>query len=258
MLSANEILEGQRRIYSGSFYNVNRWRWFFRDDCRYRRRRLKAVFKEIDFDPNGKRIFDVGFGTGDLLLSFPETCSLYGAELSAEAVEAIKNEPGIKKYPYSSFEVIPHSGETPLPANKVDVVITSHVLEHVPDENAFLDRLCEALVPGGIMINFVPIESEGFDPKHIRTYTAESLALAMSFAGLEIIHAESNYHICSGPLKWLDHPARHNWAHGSWLEGVRHFMLSPVPFELTRGIEKMLAALGVSPSQAMVIGRKKK
>ncbi|RJO65073.1 MAG: class I SAM-dependent methyltransferase [Myxococcales bacterium] len=250
------VLEAQRKIYSGGFYLSKRWRWIFRDDCRYRRRRLAEVLDEIGYDPRERRVFDVGFGTGDLLFTFPESCTLMGVELSPEAVEAMLGEPRVKRYAGRWFEVVPENGETPLPPRPVDAVITSHVLEHVPDDRAFLDRLASALKPGGLMINFVPVETAGFDPKHIRTYTSESLADLMASAGLELVHAESNYHICCGPLKWLDHPARHNWSALSWLEGLRHVILSPIPYRVTRLVERMLAAMGVAPNQALVIGRK--
>jgi hypothetical protein len=136
------------------------------------------------------------------------------------------------------------------------MVLTSHVLEHVPDDHLFLKHLVSALKPGGLMINFVPVETPDFDAKHVRTYTAESLAQRMTEAGLDLIYAEANYHVNVGPLKWLDHPARHNWKHLGWLEGVRHILLSPIPYGVTRMAERALKRARAMPNQALVVGRK--
>jgi len=251
-----QTLDEQRTIYSGGFYLRNRWRWHFRDDCRYRRRRLQEVLDELAVDREGRRVFDVGFGTGDLLFTFPPSCTLMGAELSAEAVDGILGDPLLQRYAGHWFSPVARDGEVPFPDQPVDMVITSHVLEHVPDDLRFLERLASTLEQGGLMINFVPIEPEGFDPKHIRTYTAGSLAALMSSLGLEIVHLESNYHICFGPFKWMDHPVRHGWPILQWLEGLRHAILSPIPYGLTRKVEVLLSKLGLPPNQALVIGRK--
>ncbi len=44
-----------------------------------------------------------------------------------------------------------------LPDDSLDVVLTSHVLEHVPDTDAALDELYRVLKPGGTVILLVPV-----------------------------------------------------------------------------------------------------
>jgi hypothetical protein len=44
-----------------------------------------------------------------------------------------------------------------LPDESLDVVLTSHVLEHVPDTAAALDELHRVLVPGGSLVLLVPV-----------------------------------------------------------------------------------------------------
>lgn len=249
-------IDHQRSLYHKGFYSRNRWRWVWRDDCRYRRRRLWEVLNGLKFNPEHGRILDVGFGTGDLLFTFPLSCSLLGVELSPDAVEAISADPRLTSYHAWHFEVALPDGSIPLPTTPVDLVLTSHVLEHVPDDTLFLRGLAGALKPGGLMVNFVPVEPEGFDPKHVRTYDANLLARRMEDAGLEILHSEHNYHINAGPMRWLDHPARHEWPLLTSLEGVRHALLSPIPYELTRRMEEVLRELGSSPMQALVVGRR--
>ena len=253
--STNGDLDHQRRLYERGFYSRNRWRWVWRDDCRYRRRRLKEVLKELDFDPKHKRILDVGFGTGDLLFTFPLSCTLLGVELSPDAVWAIEADSRIRAYRGHDFQVAHSDGTPPLPDEPVDLILTSHVLEHVPDDIEFLKHLARGLKPGGLMVNFVPVEPEGFDPKHVRTYTADSLARKMESVGMRLVHCEHNYHINTAPMRWLDHPARFEWPVLSALEGLRHVILTPIPYEITRKAEEVLAELGASPMQALVVGR---
>ena len=51
-------------------------------------------------------------------------------------------------------------GDLPLHDGEIDVVITSHVLEHIPDDRRAMAELARVLRPGGTAIVMVP-----FDPK---------------------------------------------------------------------------------------------
>ena len=250
-------LQEQRSIYSRGFYARNRWRWHFRDDCRYRRRRLREILQLLNFDREDRRIYDVGFGTGDLLLDFPRSCFLMGAELSQDTITGICSDPRLAGYRGHWFGVVEDGNTPPFPDGPLaDLIITSHVLEHVPDDSAFIANLAKCLKPGGLMIHFVPVEPAGFDPKHIRTYGERSLSKLVSSSGLEVIFAESNYHANCGPLRWLDHPARHSWPILKFLEGVRHFLLTPIPYRLVRSFEALLSRIGGLPNQAVVVASK--
>ncbi len=92
------ILLQQKRQYEGSFYRKTRWRWVFRDDCRYRWNRLLEFLGQVGFGLHQKTVYDIGFGTGDLLYLFPTSCRLMGVELSADAVEAIEQDPRLAAY----------------------------------------------------------------------------------------------------------------------------------------------------------------
>ena len=51
-------------------------------------------------------------------------------------------------------------GDLPLRDGEIDVVITSHVLEHIPDDRRAMAELARVMRPGGTAIVMVP-----FDPK---------------------------------------------------------------------------------------------
>jgi SAM-dependent methyltransferase len=249
------ILLRQKRQYGGSFYRTNRWRWAFRDDCRYRWNRLLEFLAQIGFGIHSRTVYDVGFGTGDLLFLFPTSCRLMGTELSEEAVAAIQVDSRLEPYTDHWFEPVGADGVLPAPPHRPDIVLASHVLEHVPDDRRFLQQALEGCAPGCLVVSFVPLEPPGFDPKHIRTYTLDSLSSLMRSLDLEILHLEANYHICSGPFQWLDYPARHNWPVLQCLEGVRNLAMTLVPYRTTRAIEELLQQCNVSGKQAMVVAR---
>jgi len=249
-------LDRQKTLYEGGFYADCRWRWAFRDDCRYRRRRLAEVLQQLEISASGKTIFEVGFGTGDLLFHFPTNCTLMGVELSQDAVRAIQEDRRIRYYRNTWFRPLPPDGSLPDLPSEAELAIASHVLEHVPDDEKLAADLARRLAPGGHLVAFVPMEPPGFDPKHLRTYDPASLSALMTRVGLEVVHLEANYHVCSGPFRWMDRPARHSWPALTWLEGVRNVLLTVIPYHTTRGIEEVLVQAGVKGSQALVVARK--
>jgi SAM-dependent methyltransferase len=250
------ILSQQEDLYDGQFYHANRWRWVFRDDCRYRKNRLLEVLTQLGFSCDEARIFELGFGSGDLLFQFPTSCTLMGVELSKAAVQAISADPRLDRYHGKWFQPLAEDGSVPAPPRRADLVLASHVLEHVPDDKRTVSQLVSVARKGGLVAIFVPIETEGYDPKHVRTYTVDSLKSLMAGEGLKIVHAEDNYHIRSGPMKLLDHPARHDWPILKSLEGLRDLALTLFPYAATRGVEELLQHAGITGTQAMVIGKR--
>ena len=100
------IVEEQRRLYEGDFYRKNRWRWLFRDDCRYRWHRLRDILQQIGFPMHRRNVLEVGFGSADLLLRFPSSCRLMGLELSRAAVEAVQGDQRLAAYRDHWFETM--------------------------------------------------------------------------------------------------------------------------------------------------------
>ncbi len=254
--SLRDIFLQQKDLYEGEFYQTNRWRWVFRDDCRYRKNRLLEVLGQLGFSCDDARIFELGFGAGDLLFQFPTACTLMGVELSEAAVQAISADPRLDRYHGEWFRPLAPDGSVPAPPRRADLVLASHVLEHVPDDKRTVGQLVSVTRKGGLVAIFVPIETEGYDPKHVRTYTVGALTELMAGEGLKIIHAEDNYHIRSGPMKLLDHPARHDWPVFKSVEGLRDLALTLLPYAATRGVEELLQHAGISGTQAMVIGKR--
>lgn len=134
----------------------------------------------------GLRVFDQGFGLGLMLFCFDRSSRLAGLELSRSAVEAAKAE--AETLGFAEADLRQFEPGCPLPPEWhgcFDVVISSHVLEHIADAEGVLRTLVPLLRPGGTACLAVPInEVPGEDLNHFYFFTPASLASLASRAGL--------------------------------------------------------------------------
>lgn len=107
-------------------------------------------------------VIDFGCGSGGFLHNIMDIASsVAGIELEREKREFLKNE-GITCY--ESIDV--------LPDEKFDVITLFHVLEHLPDPVAILDKLKSHLNDGGKII----IETPNADDALLSLYDSEEFA----------------------------------------------------------------------------------
>jgi 2-polyprenyl-3-methyl-5-hydroxy-6-metoxy-1,4-benzoquinol methylase len=105
--------------------------------------------------PRGSRILDLGYGDGlvfDSLLNFAETndCSVSMIEGSGKLVEqAQKHANGRAKVEQSFFETYTSD-------RKFDVILASHVLEHVDDPVELLKHMASICNKGAKIVGLVP------------------------------------------------------------------------------------------------------
>ncbi len=152
------------------------------------------------------RVLDYGCGWGSLLLSLGSGFSLAGYDLVGEATSNLARTMRALGRPFEAATVDAHGA---LSAGDFDLVIASHVLEHVVDDEALLRSLRAALKPGGLLLVNVPINELVPDPKHVRSYDAQQLERKLAGAGFEIVSlAEQDRvsgwlirHEAEGPLR---------------------------------------------------------
>jgi len=95
------------------------------------------------------QILEVGCGTGWLAAELSAHGRVKALDLSAAAVAVAR-----ARYPNIQFLALDASA-TPLPPGN-DLVVASEVIEHVEEQPAFVERLVDAVVPGGYVLLTTP------------------------------------------------------------------------------------------------------
>lgn len=158
----------------------------------------------LDALANGRRLLDVGVGTGLFLhLARTHGFEVTGVELCPDVAAKAQRE----------FDMPVHVGEfasAALPGG-YDVITMGDVLEHSRDPRAFLVRARELLVPGGVLFVAVPnhrslpfmtvdllgrIPGGGgfadrlYVPYHLTYFTPTSLVRLVTEVGFDVLHRE--------------------------------------------------------------------
>ena len=114
-------------------------------------------------------IFDYGFGAGTFFRHCPRDSRLFGVEMDAENVAAVRAMLAARGVPADLQTIdIDRWQEHPLLARQYDVILCSHVLEHLPDPANFLKRMRACLHAGGSFIGLVPINERVMEPRHVQ------------------------------------------------------------------------------------------
>lgn len=92
-------------------------------------------------------------------------------------------------------------GAVGLPDSEADVVLSTQVLEHVPDPHAYLCEAWRLLKPGGSLI----LSTHGLfkyhpDPTDYWRWTESGLALQLQRAGFEVVRSKRDFGLMSAGL----------------------------------------------------------
>lgn len=254
----NTMILSQSDRYAAFYQGWQGLRRAVRYDIRYRQKRLHEVLNKLNIQTTYKRVMDVGFGNGDLLASFSKSCDLTGVDVSISAVENARNDPRFKKYASSTFVKADKDNFGDLPQKIFDIVISSHVLEHLPDDQLALERINQRIAPGGYLAVFVPLEEPDYIPFHVRSYSLQTIVQRIYNAGFEVRHAEANLCVNGHIWKVITIPSRKQWPYvGPVIDAIRLTTLSSMPYPLLKLVDRTLFSLGIGARQALVIARKK-
>lgn len=251
------VVLAQSDRYQDFYSNWAAFRQLFRFDVRYRCELLQAVLQEEGHDVAGKRVLDVGFGSGAMLATFPKSCTITGAEISSSAVAKARANPELCSFAGAEFFAVDENDPTDLPAGPFDIVLSSHTLEHVRDDRVALQTMYNRLVPGGLLVVFVPIEEPDYIPFHVRNYSLQSIIARVREVGFEVERAEGSMSVNGHIWKVLTIPSRRQWPVMSKVaDALRLTTLSAVPLPLLSRLDKLLFNVGVGPRQALVLARR--
>lgn len=146
----------------------------------------------------GARVFDYGFGAGGFFLACPTSASLFGVELdpmaTAETAEALCAQ-GFAHVDLRPLDV-ERWRENGLLKLRYDVVICSHVLEHLEHPVELLAALGKCLSPAGLLLVLLPIHERRRDPHHVHEVTPELALGWCREAGLAVARRFDSDHAC--------------------------------------------------------------
>ena len=159
------------------------------------RLRSRAFFDLADEliprDPDRVRALEVGCGAGTLMVRLQRGgWNIEGVERDPVAVDVARPRTRCAIWEGDFFEIA-------LPQRQYDLVVLSHVLEHVPDPIRALKRIKDLLAPDGRVVLFYPnpdsLGARTFGsgwfhwdpPRHLVLPTLRSLAMAAEQAGLK-------------------------------------------------------------------------
>jgi SAM-dependent methyltransferase len=136
--------------------------------------------------PAGLRVADVGCGTGGFLRHLQQrgVRDLAGFDYSAEVLEGIRSD-GIRT------AAVDFEQRFDLPGGPWDVVSCLDVLEHIRDEDGFLQSVRANLVPGGCLVLTVPAHAFLFSEwdrqlQHFRRYSRRGLRQRLEKSGFRV------------------------------------------------------------------------
>lgn len=148
------------------------------------KRLLVAALLEGEFARPGRRVLDVGCGTGGVLAHLAGWTAAFGVDRSPRALQHCR-ERGIERVACAE------AGGLPFAPASFDVVLLLDVLEHVADESALLRAVRRLLRPRGVVLVSVPafqfLWSTHDDVlMHLRRYTARGLRQALERGGFTV------------------------------------------------------------------------
>ncbi len=162
-----------------------------------RRRILRTLLAALLPPSRETLVLDVGCGTGGLTAFFGKDYRCTGIDPSTNAITFAK-----KKFPQSDFVLGNAPGDVREMYAKADAVLLIDVLEHIPDDQAFVQKLIEGLKPGALLFMMAPADPSLWSPHdagfgHERRYeehTFRSLWAGQPVQELLVSHVNARLH----------------------------------------------------------------
>jgi ubiquinone/menaquinone biosynthesis C-methylase UbiE len=221
---------------------------------------------------NDQHVLDVGFGNGMLMFLFDPSCRLAGTEFSSTALDAVSRKAAARGYRSFAFTNPPDPERLPYADGTFDVVIASHVVEHVESDIDFMRELLRVVKPTGWVFIIGPLdnlsdgmldETELINPTfasghyHVRNYNAPSFIARIARAGGIVRQQIQSMHTWDWKVRqdeWRSRLGRSRV--GSLIDrGVAvaiNVPLSLMPLALLRRVDRWFSRRGFKPRQIAV------
>ncbi len=153
------------------------------------------ILDRCNVKPEGYSVFDYGFGAGTLFHYLPKSCKLAGVEqdpVTVGEVEALLRSKGYKDLDLQTIDIATWSSHPLFRESAYDLIVCSHVLEHLPDPVALLTRFRSCLKPGGHILALLPINEIAENPHHLWKCNRPLILEWAKAAGLQLTYYEEN------------------------------------------------------------------
>jgi len=151
----------------------------------------------------GSRIFDYAFGAGTFFRHCPRTAQLFGVELDAATVGEVTLALQSDGFSQMDLDVIALDSwqKHRLLQSQYDLVVCSHVLEHLDEPSLLLSCLRRCLSEKGRIVAIVPINEIRQNPHHVQVVDRERIEAWASTAELKV----EDYFECDS-VGWIIQP----------------------------------------------------
>jgi SAM-dependent methyltransferase len=204
----------------------------------------------------GISVLDYGFGAGAFFLHCDTDCALAGLELDAENVASVKMMLETRGYHAPALDVLDpiHAHAHPLLMKQYNLIVLSHVLEHLEAPHAVLSRLRRCIAPGGNLLGLLPLNERVSDENHKWTCHRERVDEWAAAAGCRVHAYVETDHVgyCIQQIMHAQGGLGRCVAQGAGLTvGLAASLFSPTAwFHFGRGL---LTPLGAKASQAVFL-----
>ncbi len=207
--------------------------WWFRARRRIVTAVLEARLGEAEH-PGGRRVLDVGAGTGFMTHALTRFGRVDALESAPEALRWLRDDPALRVL---EGEV----ADADLPEAHYHVITALDVLEHISDDRSALASLARACAPGGHLLVTVPAHpglwSEWDEANgHCRRYRVADLEARVGEVGFDVVFS-SPLNALLLPLFVLDRKVRRRLRP----EGADTLQVRVPPAPLNRVLEGVFA-----------------
>jgi SAM-dependent methyltransferase len=137
--------------------------------------------------PAGRRILDVGCGSGLMMKRLAGTAAVFGIDIDEGALEHCRSI-GLRRLSRADAARLPFGDAS------FDLLVAADMLEHCEDDGAALENFFRVLAPGGHLLISVPAynwlwSSHDVALHHKRRYTRGELVKKITAAGFKVERA---------------------------------------------------------------------
>lgn len=198
------LLTYERHWVSSKHEWLTALRWRFHYNTRAHLLLFRKAMRLLDEPCENKRVLDIGFGAGHALFSLPISNAIYGVDIAEESVRRATDKARALGYRDYRFELARPDDAVPFPDASMDLVVASHIIEHLEDDVGMLKEIHRLLAPGGTAIIIMPIDlfgdailpaealiHEGYvagTDTHVRRYNRATFAHTIESVGLSVAH----------------------------------------------------------------------